>query len=482
MGGVGRVRASDRRSVFVVLILLLASPAVWADDGLDSARRLVQAGVTIEQADIETGRRPLREIRRQGMLVFSTPFGRADGYGDGPVDARDPVSPGGRPTLQGNGTFLRVNGLDAQTCLECHSVLSAASVPMRFGIGGVGGASSNAMFQATTIDPDDERGAGFATFDGRFINPPFLFGTGGVQLLAAEMTEDLAALRERAFERPGEPIRLVSKGVDFGEVVAREGRLDVSRIEGVDGDLVVRPFGRKGEFETVRDFDLDALRFHFGMEPVELVGRDVDGDGDGVANEIGPGAISALEIFEVTLPRPVRDRPSPAARRGRRRFAQAGCADCHRPALRTRSNELALSRRGPDGEPLPAHARIRLDAPRPGFEATRRGGVSVPLFADLKRHWMGDALAESFGSPLDGFFTTARLWGVADTAPYLHDGRALTLSEAILLHGGEAQSARDAFAALDDRERAELLAFLETLRTPTNPTADLESRGSPKRH
>ena len=96
----------------------------------------------------------------------------------------------------------------------------------------------------------------------------------------------------------------------------------------------------------------------------------------------------------------------------------------------------------------------------------------MPLFADLKRHDMGPRLAESAGSPLDRFFTTARLWGVADTAPYLHDGRATTLTEAILWHGGEAEDARQAFADLSDSGKRDLLSFLRTLRTPGVLNAD----------
>jgi len=455
-------------------LLLAASDSAWAEAGATNQqeeRRLHQAGVTITQAQIEDRTVSLREIRRQGMLVFSTPFNRADGYGDGPLDRADPISPGGRPTLQDNGTFLRVNGLDGQSCLECHSIVSNATVPAVFGIGGVGGAVSNAMFQPTTIDPDDDRGAGFADFDGRFINPPFLFGSGGIQQLAVEMTARLQALKNRAQSRPGQRVRLVAKGVDFGEIVFREGNFDLSGVEGIDEDLVVRPFGRKGEFATVRDFDQDALRFHFGIEPVEVVGRDVDHDGDGVVNEIGVGAVSALEIFNTTLPRPLEERPDRAAREGRRLFMGLGCGECHRPLLRTRSAELSLSLSGAEASP---HFVVDLRADSPGFAPTGRGGVRVPLFADLKRHDMGEALAESFGSELDRFFTTARLWGVADTAPYLHDGRALTLAEAILLHGGEAQAARDGFAALRDDERAEVIAFLRTLRTPRAPTADLD--------
>ncbi len=100
-------------------------------------------------------------------------------------------------------------------------------------------------------------------------------------------------------------------------------------------------------------------------------------------------------------------------------------------------------------------------------------GVTVELYADLKLHDMGPGLAESTGEPLATFFTTARLWGVADTAPYLHDGRATTLTDAILLHGGEANVSRDAFADLDPSDREALLAFLRTLRTPKHPGNDL---------
>ncbi len=85
---------------------------------------------------------------------------------------------------------------------------------------------------------------------------------------------------------------------------------------------------------------------------------------------------------------------------------------------------------------------------------------------------MGDALAENFSlvsEKVNREFTTARLWGVADTAPYLHDGRATTLTEAILLHGGEAQEPRDNFAALSAADREELLKFLRSLRTPQEP-------------
>src|SRR5690554_4904742 len=64
---------------------------------------------------------------------------------------------------------------------------------------------------------------------------------------------------------------------------------------------------------------------------------------------------------------------------------------------------------------------------------------------------------------------TPPLWGIGLTktvnplAGFLHDGRARTLTEAILWHGGEGQSSRDAFAALLPAERAALLSFLGSL-------------------
>jgi CxxC motif-containing protein (DUF1111 family) len=60
-------------------------------------------------------------------------------------------------------------------------------------------------------------------------------------------------------------------------------------------------------------------------------------------------------------------------------------------------------------------------------------------------------------------FLTRPLWGLADTAPYLHDGRAPTVHDAIVLHDGEAAAARDAFLALDESERADVRVFLTSL-------------------
>jgi CxxC motif-containing protein (DUF1111 family) len=58
---------------------------------------------------------------------------------------------------------------------------------------------------------------------------------------------------------------------------------------------------------------------------------------------------------------------------------------------------------------------------------------------------------------------TRPLWGLAESPPYLHDGRAATIPEAILAHGGEAKEARDAFAALSPESQANVHIFLLSL-------------------
>ena len=399
----------------------------------------------------------LDDLRLHGLLLFSSPFTRADGLGDGPFDPSEVNSlvPGHRPTLQGSGMMLRINGLDAQSCNECHTIVSNRTIPPTLGIGGVGGVVQNALIMPTVLDVADSSDHrvqyasghdpdlsmapdGVADFNGRFANPPFLFGGGGVELLAKEMTTDLQALLRKARGAPpGTRISLDTHGVNFGQVTSLGGGQVEVEAEGVDSDLVVRPFGRKGENFSMRDFDRVATQFHFGIQPVEVVG-DADEDGDGVAQEITVGEMTALHVFDVTNPPPAAGRLTGRAKMGARVFARTGCMECHRPRLQTRSRFLPLA--FPEVPQAPdANVYVLIDLAKVGFQRVPGGkGVYVPLFADLKRHRMGPGLAETFEHPkiANDEFTTARLWGIADTSPYLHDGRATTLAEAIGLHGG----------------------------------------------
>ena len=463
-----------------MLCLLACAPCalVQAQPLIGETPALGPLAQRIIQADIVEGSLSLQQVRAAGMKIFTTPFNRLDGYGDGPMDQSDTTSLGGRPTLLSHGTFLRVNGLDAQTCLECHSIVSAATIPFTMGIGGAAGINGTAMFMPHFIDVEDMATNGFADFDGRLINPLAMFGVGGVQLLGKEMTAKLQRLKLRALRHPGRVIPLRVKGVYFGTIVADvDGNLDTSGIEGIDEDLVVRPFGRKGEFSSVRDFDLGALMFHLGMQPVEVVGEGIDEDEDGIVNEVLVGEVSALEIFATTQETPVQLELGKDERKGFNRFHTVGCAACHRPVMRTHSPYLKYSfpeiSTDPDAN---VFYTVDLRETPSAFPESNGGGINVPMFSDLKRHDMGPGLAESFHGANDRKnreFITAKLWGVADTAPYLHDGRALSLVAAIRLHGGEAQTSRDAFVALKDKAKNQLLKFLMTLRNPSSPNADL---------
>ena len=433
-------------------------------------------GERLLQADIVNGDFTFTELRNEGRRIFSTPFNKDDGYGDGVRDVNFPAGLGNRGTLQNNGTFLRVAGLDAQTCLECHAILSNATIPATLGIPGIAGVANNAIVFPQTIDVTDSMGNGFAFFDGRFINPPFLFGAGGVELVGKEMTSDLQALKTQAENNLNTIVPLVTKGVSFGTLSHDGIDFDFSGIEGIDEDLVIRQLGRKGEFPTLREFDIEAMRFHLGMRAVDdpAVGAGNDIDNDGVVDEITTGELSALHFFGATSEVPRID-VKPGAITGFLIFQSIGCANCHVPFISTDSPNLTLSEPEVLTDPS-QNVYVSMDLRQdpmnfpPSFTSN---GVAVIMFADLKRHDMGPDLAESTPSPLASQFTTARLWGVADTAPYLHDGRALTIHDAILMHGGEAATARAQYAALTTSGQRNVLQLLRSLRVPVNPGDDL---------
>ena len=92
----------------------------------------------------------------------------------------------------------------------------------------------------------------------------------------------------------------------------------------------------------------------------------------------------------------------------------------------------------------------------------------VRLYSDLRRHNIGEALADPRshrGIPKDEWLTPP-LWGVASSGPYLHDGRAPNVHTAIEAHGGEGQAAAAAYAALSTEEAGAVRVFLQTLTRP----------------
>jgi cytochrome c peroxidase len=251
------------------------------------------------------------------------------------------------------------------------------------------------------------------------------------------------------------------------------------------------------------------------MQAVEIVGRGVDGDGDGITNEMEIGDQTALAVYIAGQPRPttkielnalgVLDPPLTSAEitqinAGQAVFSNIGCADCHRPSLTVNVPVFTepsqngdfrdgatfpgtqLSPRNERVDPLnPIRFNFTTDLPdNPipvgsstlgNFERNSSGGAIVRLYGDLRRHFMGSGLAEAvseleagvFSGPGTATFLTENLWGVGSTAPYMHDGRATTITEAILEHGGEAATSRNAFISQGATNSANLVAFLNNL-------------------
>jgi hypothetical protein len=134
---------------------------------------------------------------------------------------------------------------------------------------------------------------------------------------------------------------------------------------------------------------------------------------------------------------------------------------------------------------VPPSSLPRLTQTAPSFlpfvQPLVPGALNVPLFSDLHTHNMGSALQDltAQGTDVSGvcvepsFFLTRPLWGVADTGPWLHDGRATSLMDAILMHGdtasgsgSEAAPIIDAFEKLSDADKQNVVNFLLSLRLP----------------
>jgi CxxC motif-containing protein (DUF1111 family) len=153
--------------------------------------------------------------------------------------------------------------------------------------------------------------------------------------------------------------------------------------------------------------------------------------------------LTAFYTRTLAVPR-ARAQNDPAVIRGQETFEILGCAKCHTPTLLTGQHSI----------PQLAHQTIHP-------------------FTDLLLHDIGDGLAdgrqEFLASPRE--WRTTPLWGIGLTqtvlgngeATYLHDGRARTLEEAILWHGGEAETSQKGFVGLAANERDALIQFLRSL-------------------
>ncbi len=103
-----------------------------------------------------------------------------------------------------------------------------------------------------------------------------------------------------------------------------------------------------------------------------------------------------------------------------------------------------------------------------GWLASRgRGIVAMALVVSGALSAIARLRAAVVGAPRQEW-RTPPLWGLRDSAPYLHDGRAATIEQAIALHGGEGQKTAERFFALSQDERLHVMTFLKSLVAPTS--------------
>jgi CxxC motif-containing protein (DUF1111 family) len=160
--------------------------------------------------------------------------------------------------------------------------------------------------------------------------------------------------------------------------------------------------------------------------------------------ELADAELDHLYRYVATLGVSARRRlDDPISRRGEVLFTEAKCAKCHVSELTTSTQHLL--------------AELRRQKIQP--------------FTDLLLHDMGSGLADNLGegNASAAEWRTSPLWGIGHTSDvsqgesYLHDGRARTLEEAILWHGGEAEDAKESFRTMLQADRAALVGFLRSL-------------------
>jgi hypothetical protein len=445
------------------------------------------ATVRVNQADIDAGRFTPEDLFEIGDFTFEHVFTVAEGLGNALPGA--PGNGTARPAFRNipnNVHFAAFGAPEAQSCVTCHNSCPA------IGFGGTcfgnygAGDDNHITFQI---------GDGINRASGVPRSPPAVLGNGLRQRAGEEMTAELqsklaAGKAQAKSSLTNATVALTTKTVNFGSVIARpDGTVDFTSLSGVDTDLVVKPFGWKGREATLRRFVEGSFRVHFGMESdpqikancpnnstglplsVNTVGNAncPDPDGDGLFSETTEGQLSAMAVYMGLAETPVRVPAISAAaqtrvQQGEQLFNQVFCGGCHRQNITINVPVHTEKADTTGGAGITIDLRTANHDPKPAVNAD--GSMTIEVFTDFKRHKMGPSLADSknFNQIAADEFITPPLWGIRDSAPYLHDGRARTLLDAVLLHGeGEDKFSVDSFKALSADDQQKIVEFMESL-------------------
>jgi CxxC motif-containing protein (DUF1111 family) len=224
-------------------------------------------------------------------------------------------------------------------------------------------------------------------------------------------------------------------------------KLPVGRASRLPNGKVGR-FGWKGQIASVAEFVQAACANELGLgnpgsaQPVPLSKPSYSPPGLDLTQQ----QCDEMTSFVRSLPQPIEVSPENAeeqllAEAGKDMFHSFGCADCHTANI---------------GDVKGIYSDLLLH--RMGRELQGGGSYGDPPIPFSEDDPLEGPLADEWRTPA--------LWGVADSAPYMHDGRAATLSDAIDAHRGQAARSARAFASASSTKQLSLVTFLQTLRAP----------------
>jgi CxxC motif-containing protein (DUF1111 family) len=256
-----------------------------------------------------------------------------------------------------------------------------------------------------------------------------LFGAGWIDLIS-----DRAILRNAR----NRGIRTAAR-----ELALHFDDIPVGKARHVSGG--VGKFGWRGQFATLAEFVSAACANELGLgTPTNDQARPFTGSARASEPDLDRSQVRALVSFVKTLPRPVEADGGEPAARGKHLFREIGCAACHVPDL------------GGVKGVYSDFLLYVLDDPTPAGGSDGYGPAPPQLNLPGR--------PESEPEPAE--WKTPPLWGVADSAPYWHDGTAATLKDAILHHRGMGKAVTERYKALPAADQAAVLAFLGTLKAP----------------
>lgn len=417
------------------------------------------AGTSRARADRNAFTHPSAALSRERRLDFA--------LGKAVFDKLWVQSPSSTTSSDGLGPLY-----NARACQACHrrdgrgappAPGQAALAPMIVELAGPDGAADPALgaqLQDKAVSGLASEGAARLRYDA----VAFTYPDGVAIALRQPRVTTTAALAPGVALKPRIPPALI--GLGLVEAIAEADITAHADPEDVDGDGVsgrphILPEGALGRFgwkadtpslsvETATAFSNDMglstrLRpaAHGDCTASQALCRAAPHGDDAAAPEVGDALFERLVLYAANLAVPARRNAGEAAvLEGKRLFYQARCIACHIPKFATAA----------DAAPA------------------QRNQLIWP-YSDFLLHDLGPGLADAApsGAATASEWRTAPLWGIGLTETvsgqraFLHDGRARSLEEAILWHGGEAEASRRHFVALPARDRAKLLTFLESL-------------------